>query len=325
MKKSKKINIALIGYGYWGKIIYKYLTNINYFNLRYVYYKSLSGQDSALIIKDNGPEFVNSIGTIWNDESVKYVIIATPIKTHYMLVLDALNYHKNVLVEKPLTLNYEESKVLKYKAKNNNCILMTEYTYTFSKSLNFIQKYLKNNLVGKLKSINICFRQFGRFNNYDVFTLLGSHALSILDMFIPLHECIIKSYSKIIMGGIVTEGLVIFKSKDNTCHGNIDLSLHCPVREKKVILYCEKGTIIYDQYDSYSVKIYLFSENVNVLNKFEIKEKNKYSFDEDNNLRNALNSFVDTIKNRKNDNVDLAINIDKILESFIHDTNDTII
>ena len=45
--------------------------------------------------------------------------------------------------------------------------------------------------------------------------------------------------------------------------GNIDLSLNCAEREKKIIIYCERGIIIYDQYGIHSVKIYFFSKIVN--------------------------------------------------------------
>ena len=80
------INIALIGYGYWGSKLYHYLKENQNFNLKYVY--ALSKKDC--------PEFIKDINLIWKDKSVKAVVIATPIETHYALVKEALLHHKNV-------------------------------------------------------------------------------------------------------------------------------------------------------------------------------------------------------------------------------------
>ena len=309
-------NIALIGYGYWGKILYKYLTEMKIFNTKYIYYNSLNNLDQQYIIDEYGPQFINSISTIWDDSSINNVIIATPIKTHYKLVLEALSMSKNVFVEKPLTVNLSESITLKEKAKINNCFLMTDYTYTFSESLKFIQQFISKGLVGDIKSIYISFKQFGRFIGYDVYTLLGSHALSILDMFLPLKDCFYESHSKINIDHIVTDGLITFKSKNNSCIGNIDLSLLSPDKEKKVIIYCDKGTIVYDQYDDYSVKIYVFSKKVTRFNNIDIKDEYKFAYDEKNNVKYALESFHAILNHNNKDNIDLAIDIDKILESL---------
>ena len=91
-------DIALIGYGYWGKKLYQYLKQDQRFCLRYVHFPSLKGLELQAIQKTYGKEFIPDVDTLWQDSSVRNVIIATPIHTHYSVALDALVHKKNILV-----------------------------------------------------------------------------------------------------------------------------------------------------------------------------------------------------------------------------------
>ena len=50
---------------------------------------------------------------ILNDKSIDIIVIATPISTHYQLILKALNSGKHVFVEKPLSNQYDQANYLK--------------------------------------------------------------------------------------------------------------------------------------------------------------------------------------------------------------------
>ena len=68
-----KEKIALIGYGYWGKKLYKYLKKSEYFSHSYVYFRSLQRYDISSIHSEYGHEFVTSIENIWGDKQVSNV------------------------------------------------------------------------------------------------------------------------------------------------------------------------------------------------------------------------------------------------------------
>ena len=145
-----KIEIALIGYGYWGKRLYRYLKINKNFLVKYVYASSLK----------NKKEFINDINKIWNDERIKAVVIATPIDTHYSLVKKALLHNKNVLCEKPLALKTKEVLELKRIAKQKKLLLLTEFTYTFSRSIKKAEKIIEDGLIGKIESMELASREF---------------------------------------------------------------------------------------------------------------------------------------------------------------------
>jgi len=314
-----KENVALIGYGYWGKKLYKYLKESEYFSLSYVYFRSLQRYDISFIHSEYGHEFVPSLEHIWGDKQVPNVVIATPIDTHYSVVREALIHSRNVLVEKPLATNFNDAISITETARQRSLMLMTEYTYTFSDALQKAQQLVKIGTIGPIKSIYITIRQLGRFLDYDVLTLLGSHALSILDLFIPLDKLSFRCWPLMWAGDLVTGGLIYFDSKEYGCCGFIDVNLHCPVREKKVIIYGEKGTIIYNPDSKDTLALTLYTRTSSHKREDAVIENRIFHFDEKHNIRNALRAFYGEIKNRRDDNSMRAIAITSVLEQ-LHDS-----
>ena len=60
---SKK-KVALIGFGYWGQKIYRYLKESEDFDIQYVFFRSLKNLSGDNIKKKYGSEFVSTIDSI---------------------------------------------------------------------------------------------------------------------------------------------------------------------------------------------------------------------------------------------------------------------
>ena len=84
------IKTGLIGFGAWGKILYRKMKNIS--EVEFV-----CGSDTPYVDKL---------------DKVNWVVIATPDTTHYTIVKDCLLAGKDVFCEKPLSLTYLKSKKL---------------------------------------------------------------------------------------------------------------------------------------------------------------------------------------------------------------------
>ena len=87
--------IGLIGYGTWGKILYKKLEK--FCDVKFTC-RSKDNYQSKL-------------------KDVDWVVVATPNDTHYEIVKNCLWFGKNVFCEKPLTPTYEQSEKLFRLAK----------------------------------------------------------------------------------------------------------------------------------------------------------------------------------------------------------------
>ena len=120
-----KNKIALIGFGYWGKIYYKYLKNNNKI---IVFTRSKIKNVTNL----HNCEFTNKISKILKDKDIKKVFVITPINTHFQISKKFLNANKKVLCEKPLILKQTESNLIEKKFNNQ---IFVSYPYTYSRIL----------------------------------------------------------------------------------------------------------------------------------------------------------------------------------------------
>ncbi len=316
-----KKNVALIGYGYWGQKIYNYLQSSEDFHIRYVFFRGLKDLSGDVIKRKYGSEFVSAIDVLLDDKSVPNVIIATPVDTHYEITKQALLKSKNVLVEKPLATDPTQSRELIKIAKERNLKLETDYTFTYSQALSSAQKIIEEGAIGRIESIALTKRQLGRFLDYDVYTLLGTHCMSMLDMFLPIHKC--EFYPKPLMNnkGITTAAIIYFESVDKNCRGHIDISLHCPERENKVIIYGQNGTIVCDLSATNALSLVCYSRcQPKGSNQVERSMEKVCTSDESQNLRRALKHFSEVLENRVPDNSKRAADITEIIATFSNKT-----
>jgi predicted dehydrogenase len=300
----KKISIAQIGYGYWGRRLHRYFKNDNRFFLKYVYSRSFKGKN----------EFINDLDKIWDDKNISAVAIATPIKTHYSLAKKALLCNKNVLCEKPLALKAKEVLELKKIAEKKNLVLLTEFTYTFSKSLERAEKIIKKGTIGRIESVELSLKYAGRFLEYNVYWLLASHLLSILDIFIPLEKLKFKKIDFIKHNNRTETGIILFNNKNLT--GKLTVSLNYPEKEMKAIIYGSKGTLVYNSMTSPSLRVICYKKTEGVLgDKLIVKDKS-YLIDEKNNLKHAVDYFYKLLNKQGKTNIRRAVLITKILEGL---------
>jgi len=300
----RKINTALIGYGYWGKRLYRYLKSSENFSVKYVFGRSLE-QDK---------EFTSDINKIWQDKDIQAVIIATPIDTHYSVVKEALLYNKNVLCEKPLAQKAEEILELKAISEQRNLLLLTEFTYTFSKSLEKAKKIIDDGLIGEIESMELSLKYVGRFLKYDVYWLLASHLLSILDIFIPLEKLSFNKIDFIKHNERVETGLLLFQSKKAS--GKMTISLNYPDREAKVIIYGQKGTLVYTTLSQPSLRISWYKKTEGVLSNELVTKDEFHFFGEGNNLKYAVEYLHKALEGSAKSNIDSAVKVTKILETL---------
>ncbi|MFC1948647.1 Gfo/Idh/MocA family protein [Chloroflexota bacterium] len=274
----------------------KYLRENNHFDLKYICNSSFD------------------LNQVWNDRQIKSVVIATPNETHYSIVKEALLHGKNVLSEKPLALRTRECEELKQIASENNLVLLVEYTYTFSQGLKKAQDIVGSGEIGRILGIEMSVRHLGRFKGGSVYWLLGSHMLSVLDMFLPIKDIQFEKRDLVIYDGAVETGAILLKN--GVISGQIVVSLNYPGKETRVIIYGETGTIIYDPVSQPSLQI----ENYERL-KWTVaaelpRERREFNIDEDNNLFYAVEQFYEALQGRVESNIDRAVSITRILEAI---------
>jgi len=295
-----KVNAALIGYGYWGEILRRYIDSSDKFSLKYVYFRSANQKGI----------FINNPDRIWKDNSVNIVFISTPIETHYELVKSAILAKKNVMCEKPLVTNKKQATLIKDMAELHKVKVVTDFTYTFSPSIRKIKEILQQDIIGDIDFMEMRMLQFGHFSKDSVFDVLASHFFPVLFEWNLINDIVFEFNPLIRRHNVIETGEVYFKN--NNLKGRIVVSLNSPTRERTINIFGSKGFISFNPLREATLQLFLYKDynwESNGWSNFE-----NYEFDEKNNLNNALDYLYNTLLGLEKDNLDMAIKVAAILE-----------
>ncbi len=142
--------VAVIGCGYWGKNLVRNFRTLG--ALRVICDMTAQGRETARQI---APEclITERPDTVLQDAQVAGVVIATPAETHFSLVKQALLAGKDVFVEKPLALTYEEGAELVRLANAAQRILMVGHVLEYHPAIAALRQLIDQGELGKLHYI----------------------------------------------------------------------------------------------------------------------------------------------------------------------------
>lgn len=113
--------------------------------------------------------------------NVDAVCIATPIRTHYKLVKEALEAGKHVLVEKPLTASSDEALELCKLAQQKGLILMVGHTFEYNPGVEKMRELVQSGELGDIYYIDSARLNLGLFQrDINVLWDLAPHDFSII-------------------------------------------------------------------------------------------------------------------------------------------------
>ena len=174
------INIAIIGFGYWGPNLLRNFNANKNCNVKYL----VDGREDRLALaKSQYPsiETVTNIQSIINDPNLHAVVVATPVFTHYELAKLALSNGKHVLIEKPMTSNSKEAQELIDLADKNGLLLMVDHTFLYTGAVQKIKNLIDQNEIGNLQYFDSTRINLGLIQpDVNVLWDLAPHDLSIL-------------------------------------------------------------------------------------------------------------------------------------------------
>jgi predicted dehydrogenase len=247
---KSKLNIGLIGYGYWG-------TNL----LRNIVQQALSGK---IVVCDTNSErlktvqsiFINLETTsdpadIFQNPEIDAVVIATPTSSHYILANEALINGKHVLAEKPLSTSVKEVEELISTAAANNLILMVDHIYLYNPVIHQLKKYISEEFLGRINYIDATRINLGIYqDDINVLWDLACHDISIINYLIDEKPKSARAIGKLNLNNKVEDLAYLFLEYESGLLIQINGSWASPVKIRKMIIGGEKKMIIYDDIES---------------------------------------------------------------------------
>ncbi len=175
------INIAIIGYGYWGPNLVRNFSSTADCNLHTVVdFRT----ERLAVVKRNHPavKISNNTEDVFNNNEIDAVVIATPVFTHFELAKKALENGKHVLLEKPMTGSVAEAEELIELAGKYKKTLMVDHTFLYTGAVQKMKSMIDAGEIGNVKYFDSTRINLGLFQpDVNVLWDLAPHDISILN------------------------------------------------------------------------------------------------------------------------------------------------
>lgn len=263
----KKINIGIIGCGYWGPNYVRIFNEILESNIKYccdLNEENLSKIKKLYPVEKTTKDYRELV----RDKNVDAVVITTPVNTHYEIVKDCLKTKKHILVEKPFTSTSKQAEELLELVKKNNIILMVGHVYEYNPGTQKLKEIIKERKLGDLYYIKTERIGLGPIRKQaSALWDLATHDISIVTYLLDdLPISVTVEGESYIQKGI--EDLVVLTlrfSQKIIC--TIYASWLAPEKIRKVTVVGSKGMAVFDDVNKTEMlKIYERKINSNLLN-----------------------------------------------------------
>jgi predicted dehydrogenase len=173
------IQIAVVGFGYWGPNLVRNFNNTPDCRVKWICDQEEAQRKRAARMYPNTQTTAN-YNDILKDGDCAAVLIATPVHAHFPLAKAALEAGKHVLLEKPMCASVAEASVLIELAEKHGRVLMVDHTYLYTPSVRALTTYVAEGRIGKLQYVDSTRINLGLFQtDVNVLWDLAPHDISI--------------------------------------------------------------------------------------------------------------------------------------------------
>ena len=176
-----KIQVGVLGVGYWGRKIVEEWSAIPNVKVRAV--SDLSDKNLEQAKDRYGVEgLFHDYREVLAIPDIKAVNVCLPNALHFPACKEALEKGKHVLVEKPMTLTTEEGMQLVELAEWKNLTLSVGHIYRFNNALAEIRRLIKERFFGRVFLLEMEWTNLEQpFSDRDVIVDLAPHYFDIIN------------------------------------------------------------------------------------------------------------------------------------------------
>jgi predicted dehydrogenase len=251
------VRVGVIGYGYWGPNLVRNFAEVPGSQVAAV--SDLSTERLAQV-SGRYPSIVTTTNyrDMLNDPSIDAVIIATPVRTHFALAMEALAAGKHVMVEKPMAETVEQGLRLVEAARAANRTLMVDHTFVYTGAVQKIKEMVTSGRIGQLYYYDSVRVNLGLVqHDVNVMWDLAVHDLSIMDYVLDAQPYAVSATGAThIPGKPVNIAYLTCLFPDNLL-AHFHVNWLAPVKIRRTLIGGDKQMIVYDDLEpSEKIKVY---------------------------------------------------------------------
>jgi len=289
-------HVAVIGCGYWGKNLVRNLHHCGVLAL--VCDATKAGRTLAAHIAPGVPCVAN-IADVLSAE-VQGIVVATPAETHAPLAQQALEAGKDVFVEKPLALTYDQGAALVRLAEERQRILMVGHVLEYHPAIVRLLELVRSGELGKIHYIYSNRLSLGKVRREEnILWSFAPHDIAIIlrlmgDLPFQVTACG-GSYVQPNIADVTVTHLLF----DNGVRAHVYVSWLHPFKEQRLVVIGSRKMASFNDVEK---KLILHDQHVAMLNGDPIPksgEGQEVAFSAQEPLQLECQAFLEAMKSRR--------------------------
>jgi len=313
---DKMKTVAVVGCGYWGKNLIR-----NFYELDSLLAICDTNKKSLDLFHTKYPDSLayDNYQTLLENKDIKAVAIATPASTHYELAKQAILAEKDVFVEKPIALKYENGKDLVSLAENKSKILMVGHILEYHPAIVKLRELIGKGKIGKINYIYSNRLNLGKFRNEEnILWSFAPHDLSVILGVVDEMPKDVSAYGGNYLNPDITDITVTTMSFPSGAKAHIFVSWLHPYKEQKLVVIGDKAMAVFDDVDPKN-KLYMYNHKIDWIERLPVPRPEKAEsipVEPVEPLKAECKHFLDCMATRKPPRTDGAsgLRVLKILE-----------
>jgi predicted dehydrogenase len=251
------VNTAQIGVGYWGPNLLRNLISNKDCWIKSIFDPSHQRQQYVKSIYPS-IEIAQTLDDVMRDPEIDAVVIATPAKTHFELVVSALENGKHVLVEKPMATSVSEAEKIAALADKTGLVVMVGHTFIYNSAVRYLKMLIDSGELGEIRYIYSQRVNLGRIrSDVDALWNFAPHDVSIIQYLLkdPAPISVMRKGMDYIQKGIEDVVFMNIHYPDKIM-AHIHVSWLDPSRIRKMTIVGSRKMVIYDDIAINKIAIY---------------------------------------------------------------------
>jgi len=324
MAASRKVNLAVVGLGYWGPNLVRNFHEIE--NCR-VAMACDANEARLAVIKRRYPHLqtTTKYADLVGERDIDAIAIATPVDTHFGLARQALEHGKHVLVEKPLCTTVAEGEELVRIAQRCSKILMVDHTFLYAGAVRKAKELIAKSEIGDVYYFDSVRINLGLFRpDVNVMWDLAPHDISIAQYLLGEEPVAVSVLGRDFGDNKIACIAYMTLNYPSGVIAHIQVSWLSPVKIRRIIIGGSKKMIIYDDVEpTEKIRVYDsgvefdYTKETPLQPTYRLGDINMPRLDQREPLFIEAGHFVDCILNGKRPLTDAAfgLSVSRVLEA----------
>ena len=245
MTKSD-FRLGILGCGKWGLNHVRTANELFGVELALVADRNPLAADKVVQIS-RSIKFTSHPEEIIESRDINSVIVATPAETHFELARKLLQKGKNVLVEKPITLELSDARQLVALADEKKLKLMVGHVLLYHPAVLKLKELLTAGKIGKLQYIYSNRLNFGTVRTEEnILWSFAPHDISIIQYLTGSKPESVSAKGASFLQENIEDSTITYLSFPGGIHAHIFVSWLHPFKEQRLVVIGDKGMIVFE-------------------------------------------------------------------------------